>query len=170
MRRRPHRAARLAALVISLALGVPAGALGGPADRPARGAADVRVRWDQGGPAVASGRSAPGGLSVVDRQAARAARPRQRDPRLGPDRLVVVAVDASGRELDRQVIADPSLVRIEAPDGRGELQGGATVRQPSVEFTLQIPDDPAVAEIRLFRPRWTGSGFTLDPVGSTRVP
>jgi hypothetical protein len=142
---------------------------------PGRGSEEIRVQW-RAGPAavppdgrVAPGRAVPGTAGVLERRPA-GPRPRQRDPRVAEGQLVVVAVDAAGREVDRQVIPDPRLVRVEVADEDGRLEHHGTVVRDEVEFSVQVPDDREVAEIRLYQPRWTGTRFALDPVGSATVP
>jgi len=95
---------------------------------------------------------------------------RQRDPQLSEDDLVIVAVSPQGTDLGWQVVKDPSFVRAETPGASGELQH-QTLRRPEASFIVTLPDQGAgIAELRLLKPRWTGSAYVLDPIGSVSVP
>src|SRR4051794_38106481 len=95
---------------------------------------------------------------------------RQRDPQLSEDDLVIVAVSPQGTDLGWQVIKDPSFVRAETPTASGELQH-QTLRRPAASFIVTLPDRGAgIAELRLMKPRWTGTAFVLDPLGTIIVP
>jgi hypothetical protein len=90
--------------------------------------------------------------------------PRLRSLDLAPDKLLVVAVSADGILRGWTVIQDPRFLRAEWPGPDGVLTG-RTVPVPGAEFRVAIPDDPAVAEVRIFQPRWNGLSFDLEPVG-----
>lgn len=94
---------------------------------------------------------------------------RQRAPQLSEDHLVVSAFDAEGREIYRQIILDPRLVRAELTDS-GELGGAREYYLDEVMFSVILPEDPRIAEIRLLKPEWTGSAFLLNPVASAAMP
>ena len=95
---------------------------------------------------------------------------RQRDPQLSEDDLVVVAVDAQGKEIAWQVVKDPSLVRAETPSASGELEH-RLLRRPEASFTVTLPQPTTgIVELRLYKPRWTGSAFVIDAVGSVVIP
>jgi len=140
----------------------------------AQGIQELRFRWDapasSGAPAEgAAAAPPPSAFTLLGRQRAHGPLPRQRNPELSPDHVVVVAEDAHGRMLDWQVVADPRVLRAEFPGPTGQLSG-QRLRQPSAEFMITIPDDPDLAVLRLYRPRWTGRGFALDPLGSVPLP
>ena len=95
---------------------------------------------------------------------------RQRDPQLSEDDLVIVAVDAQGVEIAWQVVKDPSLVRAETPTPSGELEH-RILRRADASFIVTLPQrSPAIATLRLYKPRWTGSAYVLDAVGTVTIP
>jgi hypothetical protein len=53
---------------------------------------------------------------------------------------------------------DPRILRAERPGPDGVLTG-EVIFQKSVNFTLNIPDDSAAVEVRLYHPRSTGQEF-----------
>jgi hypothetical protein len=69
------------------------------------------------------------------------------------------------RPLVWDLIPDPTIMRAELPGPTGELTGGA-VPQATSDFLVALPDDPAVTELRFYRPRWTGAVFGLDLLGT----
>ena len=93
---------------------------------------------------------------------------RERFPQLSYDRLVVIVQDAAGRELDWRLVPNPGLMRAEAPGPDGRLRGG-TIEVDSVELSIAIPDVAGADRVGIFRPRWTGTEYLLDPVGQVRL-
>ena len=92
-------------------------------------ATEVTIRWTVSGPATVMSSAAARDVAssqfdVVRRRTVRFSPVRERDPQLSPDDLVVIAVDAQGRELGWQRLTDPRLVRSEQPNAAGELQIG----------------------------------------------
>jgi hypothetical protein len=81
----------------------------------------------------------------------------------------VIAVDAQGRQVYRQLIADPRVLRAERPGPTGELVG-ETLHHATADFSVALPDDPSIVELHFYQPRWTGTGWTLDPIGRVGLP
>ena len=109
-------------------------------------------------------------FQVTARRLVSSAPVRQRDPQLSEDDLVIVAVSPQGTDLGWQVVKDPSFVRAETPGTSGELQH-QTLRRPEASFIVTLPEQGAgIGELRLFKPRWTGTAFVLDPLGTVAVP
>ena len=124
---------------------------------------EVRVRWDVAEPSTR--RATPAHVfTVTARQHSAEAMPRQRSPELSEDQIFIAAVDAQGRQRSWALIPDPSILRAEGPGPTGELSGQVLSRA-TAEFVVTLPADPAVSELRFYRPRWTGEGFTLDLLG-----
>jgi len=109
-------------------------------------------------------------FEVTTRRLVAGAPVRQRDPQLSEDDLVIVAVSPLGTELGWQVVKDPSFVRAETSTPAGELQH-QTLRRPEASFIVTLPEQGAgITELRLLKPRWTGTAFVLDPLGSVTLP
>jgi hypothetical protein len=107
-------------------------------------------------------------FAVVERRHASGAIPRQRAIELSADQLLIIAVDRLGRDRNRMLLPDPRLLRAEWPDPTGELQG-VVLHRPNAEFLVSVPDNPAITELRVYRPRWTGDSFDLDLLGTVRL-
>ena len=90
--------------------------------------------------------------------------PRQREPELSSDKVVILARDSGGKILDWQVVPDPRVRRAEAPGPGGELSGRILYRDRA-DFLFTLPDDPDITRIDFYQPRWTGSNFDLDIIG-----
>ncbi len=95
--------------------------------------------------------------------------PRQRDMALSEQHLVIVALDADHREISRETILDPRLIRAETADAEGTLTSAMFYRS-SVSFPVVVPDEPRAAELRFLQPRWTGQEMVLDLIASVPVP
>ena len=108
--------------------------------------------------------ASPPSVDVLDNKVIAGRAPRQRNPQLSADHLVLVGVDSLGNEIARVSILDPSLIRAESADQQGRITSTRLYRD-SVDFSVVLPDDPRITSIKIYRPRWTGSQFLLDPVG-----
>ena len=104
-------------------------------------------------------------LRLLERRPAAGSLPRQRNPQLSADQLVVQAFDARGVFVDTQLIPDPRLVRAESTGPSGELVG-QTLHRSDPDFLITLPNSATLVELRLFQPRWTGTEFVLDLIGS----
>lgn len=141
------------------------------ASAPARAHRTLRVSWEADKaalprPAAAQYKNAPGRVSLMSASARReGAMPKQRSAELSPTQVVVVALDAEGRMRWCGLVADPRLLRAEAPGPDGVLTGQVIYRE-SAEFVMQYPDDEAVTEVRLYHPDWDGQKFSLELVGA----
>lgn len=107
-------------------------------------------------------------FEVVARRSVMPGFVRERAPQLSRERLVVVAVDATGREVAWQQVADPRIVLSESA-GPGLELSGQTLYRPLTELVVALPDALATAAIRVYEARWTGSEFVLDGLGEIAV-
>ncbi len=94
---------------------------------------------------------------------------RQRNPQLSSTQLVVIAYDEHESELARVIMPDPRLLRAEEISANGDI-GHRTLHRDNADFPVVLPDDANVKVIRIFHPRWTGTEFVLDALGSTLLP
>ena len=93
---------------------------------------------------------------------------RERDPQLAPDRLLVVAVDTAGGPIDWRIVADPRVVRSESPDATG-LLSGTVLTYPEAELRVAVAESVDIRELRIYKPRWTGDAWVLDPIAASKV-
>lgn len=159
---------RIALVLLILGLGQPASMV------MAQTVQEVRVQWEAyiGAPApqVVPGTAQPSNLfTLLERRRVPGSLPRQRNPELSSDQIVVVAVDAQGQEIGRSLILDPRVLRAERPRPTGELSG-EVLHHANTELLIALPDDPAIRELRLYHPRWTGTVFDLDWLGTVPLP
>jgi len=94
--------------------------------------------------------------------------PRERNPELSEDQLVIAALNGRGDEALRIIIPDPRLLRAETSDESGRLSQKLLYRA-AVDFSVALPDDPALESIKIFQPQWTGAEFILVPIGEARL-
>ena len=131
----------------------------------------LKVQWDAypAAPSITAPptdvRTTTGPFRVLERRPIARSLVRQRDPQLSENHLLVRAVNAGGQIVDTQLILDPRIIRAEAPGPSGELRG-ETLHLASPEFLLTIPDGSAVRELRIYHPRWSGTAFVLDLLGT----
>jgi hypothetical protein len=137
---------------------------------------EVRVRWEVNiaaprGTVLEPGQYRPDPMfTIADRRQHSNPMPRQRSPELSADQLLVVAIDTQGQEKEQVLIPDPRVLRAESPDDlTGELQG-EVLHHATAEFLVPLPNDPTIAELRFYHPRWTGSAFVLDLLGVVLLP
>jgi hypothetical protein len=135
-------------------------------------AQELRILWiaypGAAAPLVPPGRPSAGTqFRVLAQRPVPGTVPRERDPQLSVDQLVVVAVDTEGREVDWQAIADPRAVRAEAPGADGRLTG-RVLHRAQTDFLLVLPVRP-LSELRVYEPMWTGTDFILQPIGSVAL-
>ena len=154
----------LAALLVCLA----SGGLSGQSEQ---GVQQVRVQWTTlvaGAATPAPGQPTPNPLRLLDLRAARCSLPRQRNPQVSADQILVQAFNARGNLVDSHLIPDPRLVRAEFQGPTGELTG-EVLQRVDADFLITLPDAPDLVELRLLQPRWTGTEFVFDPIGSISI-
>lgn len=95
--------------------------------------------------------------------------PRQRSYELSSEQIVIIAFDAQEQEITRVVITDPRLIRAETVDTSGDLTTKIIYRN-TADFTVVLPDDPNIKELRIYHPHWTGTEFILELIGEIQLP
>jgi hypothetical protein len=132
----------------------------------------LQVRWQVGnGAADALVRPADlvpvNTFAIAGRAAVRGPLVRERDPQWSEDEIVVVAIDAAGRETSWQKVRDPRVLRSEQPGPTGELQG-ETFYRVETELVVVVPDASTTA-LRVYEIRWDGAQSVLRPLGQFEV-
>ena len=143
---------------------------------PSIGTKELRVRWGNGtSPAPLSGQGTltpgpppAGSFSISSQRRYAETVPRQRGLEIAPGRLLVAAIDRSGRLRSWMVIIDPRIIRSEGPGPDGTLTGQTLVVQQA-EFLLSVPDDPEIVECRFYEPVLNGNTYRLVGMGSLFV-
>jgi hypothetical protein len=135
---------------------------------------ELRIGWDAyiGVPAphISAGEEKPANVfTLVGHRRVAGLIQRERNPQLSSDQIVVVAVDRQGRDIDWQLVPDPRVLRAELPDITGELRG-QVFHHVKTELLVSLPDNPAIVQIRLYHPRWTGNTFVLELLGTVSLP
>jgi hypothetical protein len=127
-----------------------------------RGALELHVMWA----AAPATRLANGGrtFTLVQHRAVPGAIRNERRPEIGPHHLVIVAVDADGRERDWRLIQNPRIARVEMPGDDGQLTGGV-FETDKADLVFASPDLPGLRTFRIHQPRWNGAEFVLDLIG-----
>lgn len=128
----------------------------------------LRIATTVGAEREAENAAPPRMFALLEQRVVPGALRRERFPQLSYDRLVVVVQDAAGREIDWRLVPNPGIVRADAPGPDGRLQGG-TIEVDNVELSIAIPDVPGADRVYIFRPRWTGAEYLLDPFGQVRL-
>ena len=110
----------------------------------------------------------PGNIQVLDDTVIPGSMPRQRNPQLSRDHIVIIAYDENGTEITRTAIIDPRLIRAETADEQGRISTKKIYRE-SVQFFVNFPNDDRITLIRLYHPRWNGSEFILDQINEMHL-
>lgn len=130
---------------------------------------EVRVGWDAyiaAAPQVGPGTARPADIfTLLARRSLPGLLPRQRNPEVSSNQIAILAVNGEGKEIDGQLVPDPRILRVEQPGPNGELRG-EVLHHVNTELLMSIPDDPDIVELRLYKPRWTGTTFILDLLGA----
>ena len=140
------------------------------------GTKELRVRWGKGSsPAAPAGQATltpgpppAGSFSISSQRRYSETMPRQRGLEIAPGRLLVAAIDRSGRLRSWMVIPDPRIIRSEGPGPDGTLTGQTLVVEQA-EFFLSVPDDPEIVECRFYEPVLNGNTYKLLGMGSLFV-
>jgi hypothetical protein len=131
------------------------------------GSREIQLRWNRPvGRAATATEPAP---SVISQKTWSADVAQQRSPELSETQIVVAAVDSSGALRSWNLIADPRILRVEAPGPNGALTG-QVVELESADFNVAIPNDAAVRQLKLFKPVWDGKQFQLRQIAVCDVP
>jgi len=107
-------------------------------------------------------------VQLVQRQVVASPSRRLRHFQYSEDQIVVVAVDANGTELYRDVHTDPRLIRAEVTNAAGQLEY-REFYTPSVSMAFSVPNDASLRSVRFLKPKWDGSSFSFEPVGVLAV-
>jgi hypothetical protein len=134
---------------------------------------EIRIRWDAyiGAPSEVTAGAAQASplFTLLERRRVGGTLPRQRNPVLSEDQLVVIAVNGWGETVDEQLIPDPRVLRAESPGPTGQL-AGQLFHHANPELLISLPDNPAITEVRLYHPRWTGTRFILEFLATIALP
>jgi hypothetical protein len=133
---------------------------------------ELRVGWQSlsgNAEVFVEGQPPAAAFTTLDRRRAPGALTPRRSLDLSSDQIVISGLNASGVEIYRNVMADPRILRSEAPGPTGELTGQVLFRART-EFLIDLPDDPAITAVTLYHPRWTGTAFALDVIVSIKIP
>lgn len=131
------------------------------------GSREIQLRWNRpAGRAAAATEPAP---LVISQKTWSEDVPQQRSPELSETQIVVAAVDSSGALRNWSLIADPRILRSEAPGPNGTLTG-QVIELENADFNISIPNDSAVKQLKLFKPVWDGKQFQLRQIAVCDVP
>ncbi len=94
---------------------------------------------------------------------------RQRNPELSSQQLVLNALDSNGKEVAQIIIDDPRLVRAQTVNPAGEITC-EVLYQEGVDFSVVLPDEPDLTELKIYQPHWTGTTYKLELIGKALLP
>lgn len=130
---------------------------------------EMRIRWDADASSLdlvlTEQEPSKRVLTTIERRKRNQALSRQRSLELSTNQLLVVAVNGQRQLRWWSLIPDPRIMRAESPNAGGKLSGRVLYRSKA-EFIVAFPDDEMITELRLYHPHWTGSEFTLEPLGT----
>jgi hypothetical protein len=109
-------------------------------------------------------------VSVLSQKRSQGTFPRQRNPELSPQHIVVLGLNAKGQETSRTIMLDPRILRAETAESIGKKTSSEFLYRKDVKFSIMIPDDADAVTLKIYKPRWTGKAFALDLIGQTNLP
>lgn len=136
---------------------------------------EIRVRWQssatarQNDPSDLLKEPASGRVTLLASALKDGRLPRARSLELSTNQILALALDERGNLLWWKLLLDPRLVRAEVPTSTGETSS-EEYHLAKVDFTIAYPNDPAIREMRLYHPQWTGKEFRLELISSLAVP
>jgi len=135
---------------------------------------ELKIRWADATksatelkPANSEEQTQPPGISIVEDKKRSGTLPHHRSLELSSLHIFVAAVDATNKLRWWSIIPDPRVVRAETKTSTGELRA-EIYYVSNVAFIVAFPDDPEIAQLRLYHPVWNGADFDLKPL--TIVP
>jgi hypothetical protein len=108
-------------------------------------------------------------FEILKRRAVNETPVRERNPQLATDELVMVAVDAQGREIAWQRIKDPRIVRSEQPGPSGQLTGQVFYKRET-ELVIRLPDAVVADHVLVYGVEWNGREFLLRGLAAIPIP
>lgn len=126
----------------------------------------LRIRWRTGAP-VADPTETTSQFDLSSAQPVDTPVRPERAPQVSGSTLAIVALDEAGQELDWRVLRDPRVVR-------SELSGDETLKSErlyylDISFTVVVPDEPALASLRLYAVRSRNGQLVAVPLGTLAV-
>jgi hypothetical protein len=109
-------------------------------------------------------------IKILSQKRTQGALPKQRNPELSQQNLVIVGVNAQGQEISRTVMLDPRIIRAETAEPSGKLTSSGLLYRNDATFSVMVPDEPGVIGLKVYQPRWSGSEYTLDLIGEAKLP
>ena len=135
---------------------------------------ELKIRWADATksaselkPANSEEQTQPPSVSIVEDKRRSGTLPRHRSLELSSMHIFIAAVDATNKLRWWSIIPDPRVVRAETKTSTGELRA-ENYYVANVAFLVAFPDDPEIAQLRLYHPVWNGTDFDLKPL--TVVP
>lgn len=134
---------------------------------------ELKIRWADATKSATelkpanSEEQTPPSVSIVEDKRRSGTLPRHRSLEFSSMHIFIAAVDATNRLRWWSIIPDPRVVRAETKTATGELRA-ENYYASNVAFLVAFPDDPEIAQLRLYHPVWNGTDFDLKPL--TIVP
>jgi hypothetical protein len=126
---------------------------------------EVRIRWTT----LGSSGDTDSRLRVRAARRVDAALTRDRRPEVSSNSVVVVTLDAAGRELDWRAMLDPRVLRDESTPPHGPDKGRVHLRADT-ELLVSIPDVPGAVRLRIYVVRPVDGRAALEEVGTVDLP
>jgi hypothetical protein len=113
--------------------------------------------------------SAASTVQIKYSEVKRGSLPKHRSFELASDQLLLLTVDERSGLRWWSTIPDPRILRSEGPGPNGSMTGEVFF-QSNVDVTVNIPNDSAAVELRLYHPHWTGQEFELVLISKVPLP
>lgn len=108
-------------------------------------------------------------LKMTGQTASKELPPRERNPEITEDDLVVVGYDSNNLEISRAIITDPRLIRYESFDETSGEFIEAEMMQRKADFNVTLPANDNLFSIEILKPHWNGEKYILESQGVSYV-
>ena len=108
-------------------------------------------------------------VTILSQKRTQSSPPRQRNPEISAQHLIIVGLNAQGQETSRTIMLDPRILRAEAAESSGKRIPTEIMYREDVSFSITIPDDSNAVTLQIYKPRWTGKEFALDLIGQVNL-
>lgn len=108
-------------------------------------------------------------VTILSQQRTQNSPPRQRNPEISAQHLIIVGLNAQGQETSRTIMLDPRILRAEAAESSGKGIPTELMYREDVSFSITIPDDSNAVTLQIYKPRWTGKEYALDLIGQVNL-
>lgn len=127
---------------------------------------EIRLHWSISTKQAPATRAEEGlqETNIIRIQSRAGTLPKLRSLEVSEDKILIAAVAADSTLRWWSLAPDPRIIRSEGPRSDNSLSG-EVLHTTNVDFSVNIPADDEISELRFYHPKWNGQEFDLIVVG-----